>query len=127
MFFWAWNGPKTSASRSKNAGVAFLAKTIYVPPQMRTRATMQVALSLSGHDCNHSCCAGTPLIAVVRMKRALAANPQRMLREVRDPRLAPLSLVTNQRLLDEIVELQKLPYIRAIQTRFRRHPRRARR
>ncbi len=121
MFFWAWERPEDLRFlESKNAGVAFLAKTIYVPssdedPRNDAGGSLFVRPRLQPLRV----APGTPLIAVVRIETRAGRQPAAYV--AGSPRSSSRSSFTplqNQRLLDEIVELQKLPYIRAIQIDF---------
>jgi uncharacterized protein DUF3142 len=121
LFFWAWERPEDLRFlESKNAGVAFLAKTTYVPSsheELRndTGGSLFVRPRLQPLRVAPS----TPLIAVVRIETregrqpgsSAASNSQSSTRSVFTP-------LQNQRLVDEIVELQELPNIRAIQIDF---------
>ena len=121
LFFWAWERPEDLRFLdSKNAGVAFLAKTIYVPssdedPRKDERGALFVRPRLQPLHVAPS----TPLIAVVRIETRAGRQPAAYV--ARSPRSSSRSSFTplqNQRLVDEIVELQKLPNIRAVQIDF---------
>jgi Protein of unknown function (DUF3142) len=121
LFFWAWE--RTEDLRfleSKNAGVAFLAKTIYVP-----------AIDEDGHnDVGGSLFVrprlqplrigpGTPLIAVVRIETRAGKRLQPF--TANDRRTSTHQTFTSlqlQHIVDEIVDLQNLSNIRAIQIDF---------
>ena len=121
LFFWAWERPEDLRFlESKNAGVAFLAKTIYVPssnedPRKEAGGSLLVRPRLQPLRVAPA----TPLIAVIRIETRdgrlpasyAATNPQFSARSAFTP-------LQNQRLVDEIVELQKSPNIRAIQIDF---------
>lgn len=121
IFFWAWERPEDLRFlESKNAGVAFLAKTIYVPssdedPRNDAGGSLFVRPRLQPLRV----APGTPLIAVVRIQTRdgrqpgsyAGSRPQFSARSAFNP-------LQNQRLVDEMVELQKLPNIRALQIDF---------
>jgi len=121
LFFWAWERPEDFRFlESRNAGVAFLAKTIYVPssnedPRKDAGGSLFVRPRLQPLRV----APGTPLIGVVRIETRAGRQPPSYL--VRHPQSWSQSTFTrlqNQRLVDEIVELQELPNIRAIQIDF---------
>jgi hypothetical protein len=121
LFFWAWERPEDLRFlESKNAGVAFMAKTIYVPAHDENpRRDASGSLSIRPHLQPLRVAPGTPLIAVVRIETRAGRQPASYVGG--DPQSAPQSAFTpfqQQRLVDEILDLQKLPSIRAIQIDF---------
>ena len=121
LFFWAWERPEDFRFlESKNAGVAFLAKTIYIPATDETpRKDAGTTLFVSPRLQPLRVAPGTPLIAVVRIETRAGRQPVSYLSA--DPQSSPQSALTplqQQRLVDEILDLQKLPSIRAIQIDF---------
>ncbi len=121
LFFWAWERPEDLRFlQSKNAGVAFLAKTIYVPAPDED----------SGNDAGGSLfvrprlqplrvAPGTPLIAVVRIETRVGRQPASYVAgDPRSPSHSAFTPLQNQLIVGEIVELQEFPNIRAIQIDF---------
>jgi hypothetical protein len=111
LFFWAWERPEDFRFlEPKNAGVAFLAKTIYVPaPDENTLKDAGGVLVVRPRLQPLRVAPGVPLVGVVRIEtragRQSAAH-------------AAFTPLQNQRLVDEVVDLQKLQNIRAIQIDF---------
>ena len=121
VFFWAWERPEDLRFlESKNAGVAFLAKTIYVPssnddPRKEAGGSLLVRPRLQPLRVAPA----TPLITVVRIETRAGRQPASYV--AGNPQSSPQSAFSpqqNQRLVDEILDLQKLPNIRAIQIDF---------
>lgn len=121
LFFWAWERPEDLRFlESRDVGVAFLAKTIYVPVQgenlpqdagssIFVRPRLQPLRVASK----------TPLIAVVRIETRAGRQPASY--SGGNPQYLPQSAFSpqqDQRLVDEIADLQKLSNIRAIQIDF---------
>jgi hypothetical protein len=121
LFFWAWERPEDLRFlESKNAGVAFLAKTIYVPAQNEDqRKDVGGSVFLRPRLQPLLVAPQTPLIAVVRIEtrasRQLASNVAGSLQSTSQ---LPFTPHQNQRLVDEVADLQKLPNVRAIQIDF---------
>jgi hypothetical protein len=121
LFFWAWERPEDLRFlESKNVGVAFLAKTIYIPgPDENPRKNAGGSFFIRPRLQPLRVTPNTPLIAVVRIETG--AGRQFPSYVAGDPQTSPQPLFTpiqHQRLVDEIVDLQKLPNIRAIQIDF---------
>jgi hypothetical protein len=121
LFFWAWERPEDLRFlESRNAGVAFLAKTIYVPssdedPRKDKGGSLFVRPRLQPLRVAPS----TPLMAVVRIETRAGRQPASY--TASDPRSSARSAFTplqNQRLVGEIVDLKNLPNVRAIQIDF---------
>jgi len=121
LFFWAWERPEDlQFLASKNAGVAFLAKTIYVPaPAEDPRRDAGGYLIIHPRLQPLRVASATPLIAVVRIEtragRQLAAYAKAGPQSSSPPDFSPLQ---QRQLVDEIVAVQKLPNVRAIQIDF---------
>jgi hypothetical protein len=121
LFFWAWERPEDLRFlESKNAGVAFLAKTIYVPtPDENTLKDAGGVLFVRPRLQPLRVAPGTTLIAVVRIETRAGRRPASYLSG--NPQSSSRSTITpqqNRRLVGEIVDLQMLPNIRAIQIDF---------
>jgi hypothetical protein len=120
LFYWAWERPEDLRFlQSKNAGVAYLAKTIYVPaPNEEPRRDADGSLSIRPRLQPLRVAPGTPLIAVVRIETR--AGRQAASYVEKNPQASSRSFtpLQNQHLVDEIVDVQKLPNIRAIQIDF---------
>ena len=121
LFFWAWERPEDLRFlESKNAGVAFLAKTIYVPaPDEVAHNDAGGSLFIRPRLQPLRVATGTPLIAVVRIETRTSKSPKPSAtndwRTLTRHAFAELQL---QHVVDEITDLQKLPNIRAIQIDF---------
>jgi hypothetical protein len=119
LFLWAWERPEDLRFlESQNAGVAFLAKTIYIPATDET-PRKDASLLVRPRLQPLRVAPGTPLIAVVRIETR--AGRQLASYVARDPQSSPQSVPTplqQKYLVDAIVDLQKLPNIRAIQIDF---------
>lgn len=121
LFFWAWERPEDLRFlESKNAGVAFLAKTIYVPgPNEDPRKDAGGSVFVRPRLQPLRVAPGTPLIAVVRIETRGGRQPAAYSVEDSPSSFRPVFAPSqNQRLVDEILDLQKLPNIRAIQIDF---------
>jgi hypothetical protein len=121
LFFWAWERPEDLRFlESKNAGVAFLAKTIYVPaPDEDGHNDAGGSLFVRPRLQPLRVAPGTPLIAVVRIETRV--GKQRDPSATNDRRTSTQHHFTElqlQHIVDEIADLQKLPNIRAIQIDF---------
>jgi Protein of unknown function (DUF3142) len=121
LFFWAWERPEDLRFlESRNAGVAFLAKTIYVPSSDEgPRSDGAGSLFVRPRLQPLRTAPGTPLIAVVRIETRAGRQPELYVAE--SPRSWSQSTFTplqKQRLVGEIVDLKNLPNIRAIQIDF---------
>ena len=111
LFFWAWERPEDLRFlESKNAGVAFLAKTIYVPaPDENTLKDAGGVLFVRPRLQPLRVAPGMPLVAVVRIETRAGRQSSAH---------AAFTPLQNQRLVAEVVDLQKLQDIRAIQIDF---------
>jgi hypothetical protein len=122
LFFWAWERPEDlRLLQSKNAGVAFLAKTIYVPaPNETARKDAGGSIFVRPRLQPLRVAPGTPLIAVVRIETRAGRHPASYLSagDLKSSTASAFTPQQNQQLVDEIVDLQKLPNIRAIQIDF---------
>jgi hypothetical protein len=121
LFFWAWERPEDLRFlESKNAGVAFLAKTIYVPESGGNRRNTEGdSLFVRPRLQPLRIAPDTPLIAVVRIETRSGRQPSSYATDVSQTFSLPsFTSLQNQRIIDEIVDLQKLPNIRAIQIDF---------
>jgi hypothetical protein len=121
LFFWAWERPEDLRFlESRNAGVAFLAKTIYISTRDEdSRTDVGGSLFIRPRLQPLRVSPGTPLIAVVRIETR--AGRQLASYVAGNPRSSSQTAFTpqqNQRLVDEILAVQKLPNIRAIQIDF---------
>lgn len=121
LFFWAWERPEDLRFlASENAGVAFLAKTIYVPAADENSGnSARGSLSIRPRLQPLRVAPGTPLIAVVRIETRAGRQPVSFV--AGDSHSSFHSAFTPQqtaRLVDEILDVQKLPNIRAIQIDF---------
>jgi len=121
LFFWAWERPEDLRFlESKNAGVAFLAKTIYVPvPNEEPRGGAGGSLFVRPRLQPLRVAPGTPLIAVVRIETRAGRQPVSSI-AADHPSSSPFTFTPLQQehLIDEIIDLQRLPNIRAIQIDF---------
>jgi hypothetical protein len=121
LFFWAWERSEDLRFlESKNAGVAFLAKTIYVPaPDEDPRKDAGGSLLIRPRLQPLRVAPGTPLIAVVRIETRAGRQPASFFAEdLRSSSQPVFTALQNQHLVDQIVDLQSLPNIRAIQIDF---------
>ena len=121
LFFWAWERPEDLRFlESKNAGVAFLAKTIYVPaPNEDPRKDAGGSVFVRPRLQPLRVAPGTPLIAVVRIETGAGRQPSSYVAiDLQSSSPSSFTPLQHQRLVDEIVVLQKLPNIRAIQIDF---------
>jgi len=121
LFFWAWERPEDLRFlESKNAGVAFLAKTIYVPaPDEDAHSDAGGSLFVRPRLQPLRVASGTPLIAVIRIETRV--GKRREPSATNDRRTSTQHDFTElqlQHIVDEIADLQKLPNIRAIQIDF---------
>jgi hypothetical protein len=121
LFFWAWERPEDLRFlESRNAGVAFLAKTVYIPtPNEDPRKDAGGSLFIRPRLQPLRVAPGTPLIAVVRIETRVGRQPASYIAgNSRSSSQSTFTPLQNQRLVDEILDLQKLPNIRAIQIDF---------
>ena len=121
LFFWAWERPEDLRFlESKNVGVAFLAKTIYVPAaDQNSSKSIPGSLLVRPRLQPLRVAPGTPLIAVVRIETRSGRQPASYVaRDSHSSFQSTFSPQQTQRLVDEIVDLQELPNIRAIQIDF---------
>jgi len=121
LFFWAWERPEDLRFlESKKAGVAFLAKTIDVPaPSRGSQANEAGTLLVRPRLQPLRVAPGTPLMAVVRIETRGGRNQPSQIREVsQSSARSGFTTEQQQRIVDEIVDLQKFPNIRAIQIDF---------
>jgi hypothetical protein len=120
LFFWAWERPEDLRFLdSKNAGVAFLAKTIYVRDPNEDARNAGGSLFVRPRLQPLRVAPGTPLVAVVRIETRAGRQPVSFMTDAPHSRsLTSFTSRQNQNLIDEIVELQSLPNIRAIQIDF---------
>lgn len=121
LFFWAWERPEDLRFlESRDAGVAFLAKTIYVPVQgenLREDAGGSIFVRPRLQPLRVA--QKTPLIVVVRIETRSSHRPASFVAgSLQSTSRLPFTPHQNQRLVDEIVDLQKLPNVRAIQIDF---------
>jgi len=120
LFFWAWERPEDLRFlEHKNAGVAFLAKTIYIPtadedPGKATGGSIRVRPRLQPLRV----APGTPLIAVVRIETRAGRQPAYFLADTRSSPRAAFTALQQQRAGAEIADLASLPNVRAIQIDF---------
>jgi len=121
LFFWAWERPEDlQFLASRNAGVAFLAKTIYVPaPATDPHRNAGGSLLIHPRLQPLRVAPATPLIAVVRIETRTGRQPATYAKAGPQSSSPPVFSPLQQRqLVDEIVALQKLPNVRAIQIDF---------
>jgi hypothetical protein len=121
LFFWAWERPEDLRFlEHKDAGVAFLAKTIYIPvpdedPSKDAGGTIRVRPRLQPLRV----APGTPLIAVVRIETRAGRQPAGyFLADTRASSPGPYSALQQQRAVAEIADVANLPNVRAIQIDF---------
>jgi hypothetical protein len=121
LFFWAWERPEDLRFlEHKNAGVAFLAKTIYVPasdedPRKDAGGSIRIRPRLQPLRV----APGTPLIAVVRIETRADHQPAAyFLAGTRSLTSAPYTAMQQQRAVAEIADVANLPNVRAIQIDF---------
>lgn len=121
VVLWAWERPEdVRFLSSNNVAVGFLAKTIYLPPSSKTSAQGSAEDILVRPRLQPlRVSPGTPLIPVVRIETPLGLSPSAyQSREGSAPRLTSYSASESERIASEIVELQNLPAVRAIQIDF---------
>ena len=121
LFFWAWERPEDlQFLASTNAGVAFLAKTISVPaPGEDHRGNAGGSLIIHPRLQPLRVASVTPLIAVVRIETSAGRQFAAYAKAGPEPSSPPVFSPLQQRqLVDEIVVLQKLQNVRAIQIDF---------
>ena len=120
LFLWAWERPEDLRFlESKNAGVAFLAKTIYVRAPDEDAHNAGGSLLVRPRLQPLRVAPGTPLLAVVRIETRAGRQPVPFVTDApHSSSLASFTLRQNQHLVAEIVDLQNLPNIRAIQIDF---------
>jgi hypothetical protein len=120
LFFWAWERPEDLRFlESKNAGVAFLAKTIYVPaPGEDGHNDAGGSLFVRPRLQRLRIATGTPLIAVVRIETRTRKHEPSATNDRRTSTQHDFTELQLQHIVDEIADLQKLPNIRAIQIDF---------
>jgi hypothetical protein len=121
LFFWAWERPEDLRFlESKNAGVAFLAKTIYVPAADENFGkSIRGSLFIRPRRQPLRVAPGTPLIAVVRIETRAGRQPASFVAgESHSSFHTAFTPQQNQRLVAEILDVHKLPNIRAIQIDF---------
>jgi uncharacterized protein DUF3142 len=121
LFFWAWERREDLRFlEHKNAGVAFLAKTIYIPtadedPGKAIGGSIRVRPRLQPLRV----APGTPLIAVVRIETRAGRQPAAyFLADTRSSPRAAYTALQQQRAAAEIVDVASLPNVRAIQIDF---------
>jgi hypothetical protein len=121
LFFWAWERPEDlQFLASRNVGVAFLAKTIYVPargedPCRDTGGSLLIRPRLQPLRVAPA----TPLIAVVRIETRAARQPAAYAKADPQSSSPPVfSPLQHRQLVGEIVALQELQNVRAIQIDF---------
>jgi hypothetical protein len=121
LFFWAWERPEDLRFlESKNAGVAFLAKTIYVPAaDENSRKDSSASLIVRPRLQPLRVAPSTPLVAVVRIEtRAGPKSASFVAGDLHSSFPSAFTPQQIQRLVDEILDVQKRPNIRAIQIDF---------
>lgn len=121
LVFWAWERPEDLRFlEHKNAGVAFLAKTIYIPaPEEDTRKDGDGSLRIRPRSQPLRVAAGTPLIAVVRIETRAGRQPAAyFLADTRSSPHAAYTALQQQRAAAEIADVASLPNVRAIQIDF---------
>jgi hypothetical protein len=121
LFFWAWERPEDLRFlEHKNAGVAFLAKTIYIPaPDEDPRKDVGGSIRIRPRLEPLRIAPGTPLIAVVRIETRAGRQPAAyFLANTRSLASAPYTALQRQRSAAEIAEVASLPNVRAIQIDF---------
>lgn len=121
LFFWAWERPEDLRFlEKKNAGVAFLAKTIYIPaPNEDLRDDVGSALHIRPRLQPLRVAPSTPLIAVVRIETRAGRQPAGyFLADSRASSPGPYSALQQQRAVAEIADVANLPNVRAIQIDF---------
>lgn len=118
VFFWAWERPEDLRFlENKNAGVAFLAKTIYVPTRDRDpHGESGGSLIVRPRLQPLRVAPGTPLIAVVRIETRAGRQPaEHMLESARAQTTAPFTPLQQESVIDEIVAVASRSNVRAIQ------------
>jgi Protein of unknown function (DUF3142) len=121
LFFWAWERPEDLRFLAhKNAGVAFLAKTIYIfAPQEDPRRDAGGSIRIRPRLQTLRVAPGTPLIAVVRIETRGGRQPAAyFLADTRFSRHAAYTALQQQRVAAEIVDVASLPNVRAVQVDF---------
>lgn len=116
VFLWAWERPEDLRFlENKNAGVAFLAKTIYVPrrdqdPHGESGGSLIVRPRMQPLRV----APGTPLIAVVRIETRAGRQPVRPTLEGTKP-IASFTTLQKEAVVDEVVAVARRGNVRAIQ------------
>jgi hypothetical protein len=121
LFFWAWERPEDLRFlESKNVGVAFLAKTIYVPAaNENARKDSSASLIVRPRLQPLRVAPSTPVVAVVRIETLAGRQPAFFVAgDSHSPFPSAFTPQRIRRLVDEILDVQKLPNIRAIQIDF---------
>ena len=121
LFFWAWERPEDLRFlEKKNAGVAFLAKTIYIPaPNEDLRKDGSSSLHIRPRLQTLRVAPSTPLIAVVRIETRASRQPAAyFFAATRSSSLAHYTAQQQERAVAEIADLANLPNVRAIQIDF---------
>ncbi len=121
LFFWAWERPEDLRFlEHKNAGVAFLAKTIYIPaPDEGPRNDAGGSIRVRPRLQPLRVAPGTPLIAVVRIETRLGRQPAAyFLADTRHSPPATYTALQRQRAAAEISDVASLPNVRAVQIDF---------
>lgn len=118
VFFWAWEKPEDlQFVNSKIAGVAFLAKTIYLFPRYQTSTDYPSDEIVVKPRLQPLCVApGTLLIAVARLETPQRSSRGEAVSSV--PNITAIPASKREEIAREIVELQFLPGVRAIQIDF---------
>jgi hypothetical protein len=121
LFFWAWERPEDLRFLDhKNVGVAFLAKTIYIPvPDEDPSKDAGGSLLIRPRLQPLRVAPGTPLIAVVRIETRAGRQPAAyFLAATRPSSRAHYTVLQQQRAAGEIADVANLPNVRAIQIDF---------
>jgi uncharacterized protein DUF3142 len=113
VIFWAWERPEDLRFLdSQRAGVAFLAKTIYLPPRDSNPEATPARIVVRPRLQPLLTAPGTALIAVVRIETPSTKRSA-------FPSAVPhITSEIRETIADEIASLQNIPSIRAIQIDF---------
>jgi hypothetical protein len=121
LFFWAWERPEDLRFlEHKNAGVALLAKTIYIPaPDENAREDAGGSIRIRPRLQPLRVAPDTPLIAVVRIETRAGRQPAAyFLADTRFPTHPAYTALQQQRVAAEIADVASLPNVRAVQIDF---------
>jgi len=121
LFFWAWERPEDLRFlETKNAGVAFLAKTIYIPaPNEDLPKDAGSSLHIRPRLQPLRVAPTTPLIAVVRIETRAGRQPGAyFFAATRSSSPAHYTAQQQERAVAEIANVANLPNVRAVQIDF---------